>query len=179
MQIRKRVLAFIVILALLIGGVSTYVVMELIPFNDEAEQIDSGEQTITDADYEKMLDNLTEAITLPKVVQAYMTIQNEYIDTVTEDELVEGAIRGMLQTLEDPYSEYLDQQAMEQFTESIESSFEGIGAEVSMIDDRVTIVSPIVDSPAEKAGLRPNDRILRSEERRVGKESIYRRSRKA
>src|SRR5690625_1086750 len=160
MQIRIRVLAFIVILALLIGGVSTYVVMELIPFNDEAEQIDSGEQTITDADYEKMLDNLTEAITLPKVVQAYMTIQNEYIDTVTEDELVEGAIRGMLQTLEDPYSEYLDQQAMEQFTESIESSFEGIGAEVSMIDDRVTIVSPIVDSPAEKAGLRPNDRIL-------------------
>src|SRR5690625_4110941 len=160
MQIRKRVLAFIVILALLIGGVSTYVVMELIPFNDEAEQIDSGEQTITDADYEKMLDNLTEAITLPKVVQAYMTIQNEYIDTVTEDELVEGAIRGMLQTLEDPYSEYLDQQAMEQFNESIESSFEGIGAEVSMIDDRVTIVSPIVDSPAEKAGFIPNDSIM-------------------
>src|SRR5699024_4298373 len=80
---------------------------------------------------------------------------------MSEDEYeVEGAVRGMLTILNDPYSEYMDQETMEQFNEQLESSFEGIGAEVSMIDDRVTIVAPIKDSPAEKAGLRPNDQVL-------------------
>ena len=66
----------------------------------------------------------------------------------------------MIATLNDPYSEYMDKETMEQFNEQLESSFEGIGAEVSMVDDRVTIVAPIKDSPAERAGLRPNDQVL-------------------
>src|SRR5690625_6802680 len=53
----------------------------------------------------------------------------------------------------------MDIETMELFNEQIESSFEGIGAEVSMVNDKVTIVAPIKDSPAEEAGLRPNDQI--------------------
>src|SRR5690625_6983073 len=49
---------------------------------------------------------------------------------------------------------------MERFNEQIQSSFQGIGAEVSLREGKVTVVSPIKDSPAEKAGLRPNDQIL-------------------
>ncbi len=78
-----------------------------------------------------------------------------------EEKLTEGAIQGMINTLHDPYSVYMDAETTEQFNESLDSSFEGIGAEVSMIDGKVTIVAPIKNSPAEKAGLKPNDQILR------------------
>src|SRR5699024_8388313 len=77
-----------------------------------------------------------------------------------DKQLIEGAIQGMIGSLEDPYSSYMDVESMQQFNETIESSFEGIGAEVSMVNGNVTIVSPIKDSPAEEAGLRPNDQIL-------------------
>ncbi|MFC3041304.1 S41 family peptidase [Virgibacillus xinjiangensis] len=97
---------------------------------------------------------------MQKVRQAYGIIQQNYLEDVEDQQLVEGAIEGMLSTLEDPHSSYMDVEMMEQFDDQIESSFEGIGAEVSMVNDIVTIVSPIKDSPAEKAGLRPNDQVL-------------------
>ncbi|PAM92621.1 peptidase S41, partial [Flavobacterium sp. IR1] len=67
---------------------------------------------------------------------------------------------GMLDTLDDPYSVYMDQETANQFVESLGSSFEGIGAEVSMTDGTVTIVAPFRESPAEQAGLQPNDKII-------------------
>src|SRR5699024_12614579 len=73
----------------------------------------------------------------------------------------------MLQTLEDPFSSYMDAETMEQFNEQIESSFGGKGAEVSMVNGVVTIVSPIKDSTAEEAGLRPNEQILRDDNESV------------
>ncbi|NUJ33028.1 PDZ domain-containing protein, partial [Pseudoalteromonas sp. 2103] len=95
-----------------------------------------------------------------KVAQAFALIQDNYIEDIDDKQLTEGAIEGMLATLEDPHSSYLDVEMMDQFNEQIESSFEGIGAEVSMVNGVVTIVAPIKDSPAEKAGMRPNDEVL-------------------
>lgn len=98
---------------------------------------------------------------IEKVEQAYNLIEEHYVEEVEGEKLIEGAIQGMLTTLEDPYSTYMDEKAMENFNEQIESSFQGIGAEVSMVESKVTIVAPIKDSPAEKAGLKPNDQILK------------------
>src|SRR5699024_585238 len=70
-------------------------------------------------------------------------------------------------TLGDPYSSYMNAEAMESFNEQITSSFEGIGAEVSMVEGKVTIIAPIKDSPAEKAGLRPNDQILQVDDKKL------------
>src|SRR5699024_1143846 len=84
-----------------------------------------------------------------------------YVEDVEGEQLLEGAIQGMLETLDDPYSSYMNAEAMKRFNEQIQSSFQGIGAEVSMVEGKVTIVAPIKDSPAEKAGLRPNDQILK------------------
>src|SRR5699024_7979835 len=67
----------------------------------------------------------------------------------------------MLTTLDDPYSTYMDEEAMGNFNEQIESSFQGIGTEVSMVEEKVTIIAPIKDSPAEKAGIKPNAQILK------------------
>ncbi|RDW16532.1 peptidase S41 [Oceanobacillus arenosus] len=97
---------------------------------------------------------------LDKVAQAFALIKGNYLEGVDDKQLVEGAIEGMLATLGDPHSSYMDVETMSQFNEQIESSFEGIGAEVSMVNGVVTIVAPIKESPAEKAGLRPNDQVL-------------------
>lgn len=88
-------------------------------------------------------------------------IKENYIEDVDDEKLTEGAIKGMLETLDDPYSSYMSGEEMEDFNDEISSSFQGIGAEVSMQDDKVTVIAPIKDSPAEKAGLRPNDQILK------------------
>ncbi|WP_174728805.1 S41 family peptidase [Mesobacillus harenae] len=99
--------------------------------------------------------------TLAKVEQAYGLILDKYVEEVEEGQLVEGAIQGMLSTLEDPYSVYMDKETAKQFNDTLESSFEGIGAEVSVVDGEIVIVSPFKDSPAEKAGLKPKDQILK------------------
>ncbi|MGC4376834.1 S41 family peptidase [Fictibacillus sp. Mic-4] len=94
-----------------------------------------------------------------KLELAYKLIESNYYKNVNSDELLEGAIQGMIKTLKDPYSAYMDKETAGQFTQSLESSFEGIGAEVGMVNDKVTIIAPFKDSPAEKAGLKPNDQI--------------------
>lgn len=95
-----------------------------------------------------------------KLYEAFSAIKKEYIQNVTNDQLVEGAIGGMVGSLEDPYSDYMDPRSAEQFTSTLHSTFQGIGTEVTLQNGRVTVVSPFKDSPAERAGLRPNDQIL-------------------
>ncbi|MFZ7943842.1 S41 family peptidase [Neobacillus sp. 19] len=98
---------------------------------------------------------------LEKVEQAYDLILSSYVEKVDQEKLVEGAIQGMLSVLKDPYSVYMDKETAQQFTQTLESSFEGIGAEVGMVDGKIVIVSPFKNSPAEKAGIKPNDQILK------------------
>ncbi|SFQ10528.1 S41 family peptidase [Salibacterium halotolerans] len=97
---------------------------------------------------------------MEKVQQVYQMIQSEYVEDVDKEALWEGALKGMVDELDDPHSAYMDQETASQFNQSLESSFEGIGAEVSMVDNTPTIVSPFGGSPAEEAGLQPNDQIL-------------------
>ncbi|MFP9130795.1 S41 family peptidase [Niallia sp. Man26] len=101
------------------------------------------------------------ATVLSKVDKAYNLILNNYVEKVDKAELEEGAIKGMLSTLDDPYSVYMDKDSAKQFEQALDSSFEGIGAEISAEDDKVIIVSPIKDSPAEKAGIKANDEIVK------------------
>lgn len=112
--------------------------------------------------YEKQMKKVqTDTESLAKVDQAYNLIMSRYVEKVDREKLVEGAIQGMLSVLKDPYSVYMDKETAKQFTQTLESSFEGIGAEVGMVDGKIVIVSPFKNSPAEKAGLKPNDQILK------------------
>jgi carboxyl-terminal processing protease len=97
---------------------------------------------------------------LAKIKEAYDIIKQHYALELDEEALIEGAIAGMLDALDDPYTVYMNRQSAEQFKRSLSSSFEGIGAEVMMREGRVTVVAPIKGSPAEKAGVRPHDQII-------------------
>ncbi|WP_078378919.1 S41 family peptidase [Sutcliffiella halmapala] len=110
---------------------------------------------------------------MDKIQQAYELISSRYVEEMVSDKLIEGAIQGMVNTLEDPYSVYMDKETAEQFNQSLESSFEGIGAEVGMQNGKVTIVSPFRGSPAEKAGLQPNDQILKVDEEDIEGLDLY------
>lgn len=97
---------------------------------------------------------------LKKLSTTYDLISSKYLSQVDHDKLMNGAIHGMVNALEDPFTSYMDSEEAKQFDDTIHSSFQGIGAEVSLENGKVTIVSPIKGSPAEKAGLRSNDVIL-------------------
>ncbi|WP_270167820.1 S41 family peptidase [Paenibacillus sp. SYP-B4298] len=87
-------------------------------------------------------------------------IETKYYKDVDRGKVVDGAINGMMAALDDPYSAYMEKETATHFTESIEGSFSGIGAEVTMEGGNIVIVSPIKDSPAERAGLMPKDVLL-------------------
>ncbi|HJV44678.1 MAG TPA: S41 family peptidase [Bacillota bacterium] len=101
-----------------------------------------------------------EAADLQKISEVYGLIKKNYLEKADNQKLIDGAITGMLNALNDPYTVYMDPKSAEQFNDTISSSFQGIGAEVSMEGGKVTIVSPFKGSPAEKAGLHPKDQIV-------------------
>lgn len=74
--------------------------------------------------------------------------------------LSEGAVHGMMQSLDDPYAAYLDPELYSMQQEDLEGSFEGVGARVAMRNGQVMILAPLPGSPAESAGIRPGDIII-------------------
>lgn len=96
-----------------------------------------------------------------KIEETYALIKSRYIHKATDQQLLDGAIKGMVEALKDPYSTYMDKKQSAEFQSNLESSFTGIGAEVTQKNGVITIVSPLKDSPAEKVGLKPNDQIIK------------------
>lgn len=158
MNVKKFQVVLILFAALLLGFVGAYAGMSFADNKDGQQPAEQTDKSNAGAGEESSTSGLPGD--LKKIAQAYALIQDNYLEDVEDKQLIEGAIEGMLATLEDPHTSYLNLEAMEEFNEQIESSFQGIGAEVSLVNDIVTIVSPIKDSPAEKAGLRPNDQVL-------------------
>jgi carboxyl-terminal processing protease len=159
MKLTKLHIAIILVAALALGFIGAYGGVLMAQPDDAGTQQDEMEIPIPTEPEEEGNENASSE-DVGKVSQAFQLIKEHYLEDVEDQQLIEGAIQGMLSTLEDPYSSYMDVEMMGEFNEQIESSFEGIGAEVSMINGTVTIVSPIKDSPAERAGLRPNDQVL-------------------
>lgn len=87
-------------------------------------------------------------------------IKAAYVEPVSDKELLENAIKGMLSNL-DPHSAYLEPEAFAELQESTSGEFGGLGIEVGMEDGFVKVVSPIDDTPASKAGIQPGDLIVK------------------
>ncbi|WP_226666674.1 S41 family peptidase [Metabacillus litoralis] len=102
-----------------------------------------------------------------KLKSTYNLLQENYYQDVETEKLVEGAIKGMVESLEDPYSVYMDIEEAKSFNENISSTFEGIGAEIQENDGSIIIVSPIKGSPAEEVGLKPKDVITKVDDKSV------------
>lgn len=92
-------------------------------------------------------------------------VEANYVDEVKNDDLIKGAIKGMMETL-DPHSNFLPPDVFKDMKVDTSGKFGGLGIEIGIKDNLLTVIAPIEDTPAWRAGLRPEDRILK-----IGNES--------
>ena len=89
-------------------------------------------------------------------------LQKEYVEETNSKDLIYGAIKGMLETL-DPHSAFMPPDMYKEMQEETKGRFEGLGIEITMKDGVLTVVSPVEDTPAFKAGIQAGDQILKIE----------------
>lgn len=95
--------------------------------------------------------------------EAYYKLKEKFVDKEKLDiqKIIYGAISGMAKSLGDPYTVFYTPEEAKKFKEDIRGSFEGIGAEIGIRKGQLVIVAPLEGSPAQKAGLRPGDKIIK------------------
>jgi carboxyl-terminal processing protease len=98
--------------------------------------------------------------------------QQNYVDDIDTKEALEGAIKGLLTSL-DPHSSFLKPEDFKELQDETKGSFSGIGIEITLKDDMLTVVSPIEDTPAFKAGIQAGDRIIKIEDESTKDMSIF------
>lgn len=98
--------------------------------------------------------------------EVYERVRSEYVEKVTDKELIEAAINGMLQSL-DPHSSYLNAESFDEMKVQTKGEFGGLGIEVTMENGLVKVVSPIDETPAAKAGIKAGDYISHIDEEPV------------
>ncbi len=94
--------------------------------------------------------------------KVWKLINEKYPDTKTTDQdKVWGAIQGLVSSLDDPYSVFMLPQQAQSFEEDIQGEFSGVGMEVGVKDKVLTVIAPLKDTPAERAGIKPGDKIYK------------------
>ncbi|MCH7604665.1 S41 family peptidase [Patescibacteria group bacterium] len=95
--------------------------------------------------------------------EAWLTIQERFAaaDQLDYQNMVYGAISGMVSSLEDPYTVFLTAEQTDVFLDDLSGSFEGVGMEIGIRKDQLTVIAPLEGTPAAKAGLRAGDKIMR------------------
>jgi carboxyl-terminal processing protease len=104
----------------------------------------------------------TKKPTIKLIEEGLDVIAKKYVDrdNINRDDLLYGAMSGMLKVLEDDYSVFLEPEDTKTFEEDVGGSFEGIGAEIGIRDGMLTVISPLKDNPADRAGVKAGDKIL-------------------
>jgi carboxyl-terminal processing protease len=95
--------------------------------------------------------------------KTWHTLEDKFVDRgkIVPQKMVYGAIQGMVAALDDPYTSFFDPEDSKQFLEDTNGSFEGVGMEIGIKKGQLQVVSPIENSPAQKAGLKAGDLIVR------------------
>lgn len=98
---------------------------------------------------------------------SWAKVQDKFVNRsgLNYQKMVYGAISGMLGALDDPYTVFMTPEENKEFSQSMEGNFEGIGAEIGLRKEVLTIISPLEGSPAKRAGLLPGDKILKIDEK--------------
>ena len=124
---------------------------------------------------EKSADKAVSALPLSELrnfTEVFARIKKDYVEEVSDKTLLENAIRGMLSGL-DPHSSYLDPEHFKELQVGTTGEFGGLGIEVGMEDGFVKVISPIDDTPAERAGVKAGDLIIRLDEKPVKGMSLH------
>ena len=101
----------------------------------------------------------------------YSLVKQAYVENVDDHQLMQAAIRGLLAGL-DPHSEYLDRKQIDDLTEDTTGSYNGLGIEVVQLEGTLKVVAPIDESPAERAGIKAGDTIVRIDGKAVQSDDL-------
>ena len=153
--IKIIIISLLIVISFFVGlvvGVSNNDEMESNTTDDSGKVVNQGA---------KPPEYLSKDVNFKLFWQVWDLIKDRYVETeVNEVEMFYGAQMGLVASLGDPYSVFLVPEVAENFTQELKGKFEGIGAEIAIKKNRLTIVSPLPDSPAEKAGVRAGDKIF-------------------
>ncbi|MDQ6996524.1 MAG: PDZ domain-containing protein, partial [Mariprofundus sp.] len=105
-------------------------------------------------------DAATDYQQLQKFSRVMEMVRRAYVKDVSDEKLIDGALSGMLSSL-DPHSTYLDKEMYKQMTVDTKGEFGGLGIEIAAAEGGIRIVSPIEDTPADKAGIKAGDLIIK------------------
>lgn len=125
-----------------------------------------SQQTTENSVQEKIVDkaaekNFSADINFNLFWQVWDTVEKKYVNpSIDENKMFYGALTGIVASLQDPYSVFLDPELTKSFNDEINGTFEGIGAEIDIKDNNIVIVAPLPDTPAAQQDLRPGDIIL-------------------
>ncbi|MDD3285424.1 MAG: S41 family peptidase [Patescibacteria group bacterium] len=88
-------------------------------------------------------------------------LKSDYVDKnkIKDEDMFYGSLRGLAASMDDPYTIFMDPEEAQEFSDDLSGTFEGIGAEVGMRNDLITVIAPLAGMPAEKAGIRAGDKI--------------------
>lgn len=115
--------------------------------------------------------NITSADSVPaheieRFVRVYQQVKKSYVEEISDQELMDFAIKGMITQL-DPHSMYMSRQEYQDLQASISGEFAGVGLEIDLKSDYITVIAPLDNSPASRAGIQTGDRIIRIDDQPV------------
>jgi len=95
--------------------------------------------------------------------EAWNLVNEKYVDPskVDKNKMIYGAISGMVKSIGDPFSSFMDPEESRQFSDDMQGTFEGIGMEVGIKNDILTVIAPLEDTPADRAGIKAGDMIIK------------------
>jgi carboxyl-terminal processing protease len=95
--------------------------------------------------------------------EAWKKVEEKYEnrEKINAEEMIYGAISGMIETLDDPYTVFFKPEEAKKFLEDVKGVFEGVGVEIAIKEKQLQVVAPLEGTPAHKAGLRPGDKIMK------------------
>lgn len=137
-------LAILAVVSMIIGSVITIAIKDFDVAKDNTNK--------TEVSYSKTKKGFD------SLYETYDTIMSEYYKDVDSDKLIEGAINGMLESLDDEHTMYFDKKSKEEFDSELSGNYYGIGAQIQLTsDETIKITKVFDDSPAKKAGLKEED----------------------
>ncbi|MDF2592754.1 MAG: family peptidase [Clostridia bacterium] len=152
-MISKNKAAMIGVALVLITAILTFMITNTF-------EVVMGERVVVSkADYENMKD-------VEKLLGLKEYIKNNYVEGADDDKLMDGAMKGVFEALEDPYSIYMTASEFKSMNESTSGNFGGIGVIVTKSEEGyITVVAPVEDTPGEKAGIKTNDKIIKVDDK--------------
>ncbi len=137
-------LAILAVVSMIIGSIITIAIKDF-----DVAKVNTNKTEVSYSKTKKGFDSLYET---------YDTIMREYYKDVDSDKLIEGAINGMLESLDDEHTMYFDKKSKEEFDSELSGNYYGIGAQIQLTsDETIKITKVFDDSPAKKAGLKEED----------------------